>query len=140
MNRSHDERSVYGTIWQYAGGVDEHGRPVQRTKESHPYNYDGFVQERCGENREANATVYTDRLLQWDYDKTRALAKKHFKDTGIDDGGDYWGQRRAKAIEGFLREWNDDPTIRVILVMEYCNVSNGYPPVWRIDYHTSKAN
>lgn len=115
--------------------IDEFGRPVKKTKFTNPYGYDGFVQERCGENHEANGTVYTDRLLQWDYDKTRKLIKKHFKDTGIDVGGDYWDKRPAKAVEGFLREWLEKPELKVILIMEYCNLSNGYP-VWRIDYHT----
>lgn len=118
----------------FGGYVDEHDRPVRRTKHTHPYSYDGFVQERCGKNSEANGTVYTDRLLQWDYELTRKLLKKHFKDTGIDVGGDYWSARPAKAIEGFLRERLNQPELRVILVMEYCNQSNGYP-VWRIDYH-----
>jgi hypothetical protein len=113
---------------------DEHGKQVRRTPASHPYNYDGFVQERCGANSEANGTVWTDHLLQWDYARTRALLKKHFKDTGIDVGGDYWGKRSAEAIQGFLRERLDQPELRVILVMEYCNQSSGYP-TWRIDYH-----
>lgn len=123
-------------IFAYGYGAfrDEHGNVVRRTKYSHPYSYDGFVQERCGENSEANSTVYTDRLLQWDYKLTRQLIQKHFADTGIDVGGDYWGARSAKAIEGFLRERLGHPELRVILVMEYCNVSSGYP-VWRIDYH-----
>ena len=116
-----------------AGFVDEHGQPVRRTKYTHPYSYDGFVQERCGPNSEVTGTVYTDRLLQWDYVLTRKLLVKHFKDTGIDEGGDYWGCRSAEAIQGFLRERLNMPTLRVILVMEYCNLSSGFP-VWRIDY------
>ncbi len=116
-------------------GVDEHGQPVKRTRHTHPYSYDGFVQERCGENSEATSTVWTDRLLQWDYDLTRKLLKKHFADTGIDVGGDCWGSRSAAAIEGFLRERLGKPELRVILVMEYCNQATGYP-VWRIDYRS----
>lgn len=116
--------------------IDEHGNPVKRTKNTHPYNYDGFVQERCGKNEEANGTVWTDRLLQWDYELTRRLMKKHFESQN-DKGGDWWNGRSAKSIEDFLRERLDNPTLRVILVMEYCNVSNGYP-TWRIDYFSEK--
>lgn len=112
--------------------MDEHGNSVKRTKYTHPYSYDGFVQERCGKNEEANGTVYTDRLLQWNHGLTRKLMKKHFE-----DDGDYWNLRSAKSIEEFLRERLENPTLRVILVMEYCNVSNGYP-VWRIDYFSEK--
>lgn len=125
--------NVFGAVW--AGGyVNEFGNPVRRTKFSHPYNYDGFVQERCGANEEANGTVWTDRLLEWDYKLTRKLIDKHFKDTGIDVGGDWWDQRPASAIQEFLRERLNMPKLRVIFVMEYCNQSSGYP-VWRIDYH-----
>lgn len=134
MKRTIDNMNMHEYTWlpQF---VDEHDRPVARTKHTHPWSYDGFVQERVDENSKANSSVYTDRLLQWDYDKTRHLMIKHFKDTGIDVGGDYWNARSAESIEGFLREWTENPNLRVILVMEYCNVSNGYP-TWRIDYHT----
>lgn len=115
------------------GGVDEHDNPVERSKEEYPYSYDGFVQERVLPNSEATSTVYSDRLLQWDYELTRKLMKKHFKDTGIDEGGDWWNNRSAESIQGFLRERLNKPNLLVVLVMEYCNVSTGYP-VWRIDY------
>jgi hypothetical protein len=126
------KNGYFGMVNEF-GYVDEHGNQVQRTKFSHPYSYDGFVQERVMENSESTGSVYTDRLLKWDYKLTRSLMKKHFKDTGIDQGGDYWDKRSAKAIQGFLRERLSSPTLKVTLVMEYCNVSNGYP-VWRIDY------
>ena len=115
--------------------VDEFGEPVKRTKHTHPYNYDGFVQERgCKVNPEmTQSTVWTDRLLEWDYKLTRDLIKKHFADTGIDVGGDWWDCRSASSIQEFLRERLERPTLEVNLVMEYCNQSSGYP-VWRIDY------
>lgn len=116
----------------YGGRVDEHGNPVKRTKEEYPYSYDGFVQERVHPNSKSTGTVYTDRLLQWDYTKTRKLLKKHFESIS-DKGGDYWSGRSAESIQKFLRDWFADETIVVTLVMEYCNVSNGYP-TWRIDY------
>jgi len=114
--------------------VDENGQPVKRSKEEYRYNYDSFVQERCGENSEINGSCYTDRLLQWDYELTRKLIKKHFADTGIDVGGDYWDQRSAESIQGFLRERFGKPNLRVILVMECCNQSTGYP-LWYIGYN-----
>ncbi len=109
--------------------VDENDRPVLRTKHCYPYSYDGFVQERCGHNSEANGTIYTDRMLGHDYERTRELISKHFPDKP----GDIWSGRSAAAIEGFLREWLGQPELRVILVMEYCNLASGYP-YWRFDY------
>lgn len=114
--------------------VDEYGAPVQRTRQTHPYNYDRFVQERCGENSEVNGNIYSDRLLMDDYDLTRALLIKHFKDTGIDGGGDDYRHRPARAIEAFLRERLKQPHLRLILVMESCNVASGQP-LWDFGYH-----
>ncbi len=107
--------------------VDEYDNPVHKTKYEHPYSYDGFVTYRNGKNEEANITLYSDRLLQWDYNKTRELMKKHFGNSG-----DYYDNRSPKAIESFLAEYTNNPTLKLIFIMEYCNASNGYP-VWRFD-------
>lgn len=112
--------------------VDEFDKPVVRTKQSHPYSYDGFVTYRNGKNEEATGTIYSDRLLQWDYAKARNLMMKHFSESG-----DYWDSRSPEKIQSFLQDWTDERNLKLILVMEYCNVSNGYP-VWRFDYAVSK--
>lgn len=119
--------------WIGISAIDEHGRPVRRTKSEYPYSYDGFVQERCGKNSEATGTVYTDRLLQWNYKNTRRLLRKYFYDGKNEwSCGDSWRDRSAERIGKFLSEWFRRK-VRVVLVMEYCNASNGYP-IWRIDY------
>lgn len=107
--------------------VDEHGNAVERTKSTHPYSYDGFVSWRGGKNEEVTGTVYSDRLLQWDYAKTRSLMAKHF---GND--GDYYSNRSPENIQSFLSEMFGHE-VKLILIMEYCNQSSGYP-VWRFDY------
>lgn len=127
------ESYITGNIVFY-GYVDEHNNPVARPKNRFPYTYDGFVTYRNGENKECTGTVYTDRLLQQDYDKTRKLIAKHF-----DDKGDYWDVRPPEKIQSFLQEWLNEPSLKLVLIMEYCNVSNGYP-VWRLDFSTSKTN
>ena len=116
----------------YSPYVDEFGKPIKRTPFEYPYSYDGFVTYRGGENSEANNTIYSDRLLQWDYEKCRKMMKKHFGESG-----DYWNNRSPKKIESFLKEWCGDKNLKLIFVMEYCNVSNGYP-VWRFDFKTTK--
>ena len=108
--------------------VDEHGTPVKRTKQEYPYSYDGFVSWRGGENKEANNTIYSDRLLQWDFAKHDRLCEKHFGNKG-----QYWNSREPKLIEAFLRDWLVDQNLKLIFVMEYCNVSSGYP-CWRFDF------
>lgn len=115
------------------GAVDEHDKPVERTKREYPYTYSGFVQERVHPNEKANGTVYSDRLRQWDYEKCRRLQKKHFgKET------DYWNNISAATIEKFLRDYWDNDKIEVVLVMEYCNISSGYP-LWRVDYFNPES-
>lgn len=113
----------YGCVY-----VDEHDCPVERTKEEYPYSYSGFVLHRLAPNQDATGTVYTDRLYQWDAKKHDRLCEKYFGDTG-----QYWQNREPGSIEGFLREYLGIPGLRLVLVMEYCNVSSGYP-VWRLDY------
>lgn len=111
-------------------GVDEFDRPVKRSKQEYRYSYDGFVQERVHPNEKANGTIYTDRLSRdMDHKKYRNLQEKHFGKSG-----DWWGSYSAKLIEGFLREALKLPKLEVVFVMEYCNMSSGYP-LWRIDYN-----
>ncbi len=112
--------------------ADEHGKPVSRTKSEHPYSYDGFVVWRGGENKEANDTVYSDRLLQWDYEKYNRLSVKHFGNKG-----QTFSDREPKKIEAFLRDWCDAPELKLVFVMEYCNASSGYP-LWRFDFNANK--
>lgn len=108
------------------GDVDEFDRPVKRRKQEYPYSYDGFVTYRNGENKEINHTIYSDRILHDPkYDK---LSLKHFGDEG-----QMFFNRKPKAIEDFLKDFCDAPNLKLILVMEYCNVSNGYP-LWRFDF------
>lgn len=114
------------------GLVDEFGNPVQRTKHTHPYSYDGFIVWRAGPNEEVNNTIYSDQLLQCDWDKHNKLCQKHFG-----NNAQMWYDRDPEKIEEFLRDWFDNPNLKLIFIMEYCNVSNGYP-VWRFDIKTKE--
>jgi hypothetical protein len=109
--------------------VDEHGNPVERTKEEYPYSYDGFVTWRGGENSEANSTVYSDRLRLWDRGKGKldALLEKHFGDSS-----DHWFDRSPEAVEAFFQDYLNKPGLKLIFIMEYCNQATGYP-LWRFD-------
>lgn len=113
-------------------GVDPDNEPGRRTKLTHPYSYDPITQfvdssvKGCG-------TIYTDRLLQWDFDKHDRLCEKYFGNRG-----QHWDTREPKKIEAFLRDWLDDQNVRLAMVMEYCNVATGYP-TWRLDYGTTES-
>lgn len=108
----------------YARYVDIKGNPVERTRDKHPYSYDAYVQWRGGENHLITEAIYSDRMMQRDYNKFRDLCEKHFGDTG-----QMFGSRKPKKIESFLRDYLEKPALKLIVIQECCNVSSGYP-IW----------
>ena len=129
-SRQIDKRySMFGTL---SGYVDEYDNPVERTPMTHPYSFDGYVEWRGGKNEKVNATVYSDRLWQWDYNKYNECMQKVFgNQKQMFDNND------NNKIEQMLRLYMNNPKLKLILVMKYCNWSNGYP-VWRFDYNTNQ--
>ncbi len=116
----------------FVQAVDEYDNPVEKPQREFPYSYSPFVTYRAGKNEEANETAYSDRLLQENYKKARKLMQKHFGESG-----DWWDSRSPAKIEAFLQEWTKDKGIKIIMIMQCCNVSNGNP-YWRFDYKKSK--
>ncbi len=112
--------------------VDENGKPVKRTRDEYPYNYDGYVTWRGGENSEMKCTAYSDRLHQEDSKKYDKLCMKHFGNKS-----QFFSGREPKQIESFLQDWLNDKSVKLILIMEYCNKSSGNP-YWRFEYNQSK--
>ncbi len=129
LNMDFDDLSMPPHFYRgYTGYIDEHGKPIKRTPQTHPYLYEGFVEKRLGPNSEATGTVYSDRLRQWDASKAKACKLIAFgRDT------DNYSSFSAEQIQTYLREYLDEPELKLILVMQYCNQSSGYP-VWRFDY------
>lgn len=125
MHRLLYERSALN-----GGPVDLEGRPVKKTKISNPYNYDGFVLHRLGPNGDIDGCSYTDRIFQWDRDKAQRCAEEHMDDRR-------WDMVRPEQIQAFLRAFFDDPEIRLIAVMEWCNQATGYP-TWSLHYKSGK--
>jgi len=99
---------------------DWDGNAVERTPNEYRYSYDAYVQYKKEDKYEH--CVYSDRLLQWDYEKHNKLCKNHF-----DNEGQYWDNRSIENIEAFLRDYYDKQDLELIGKMEGCNVSNGYP-------------
>lgn len=112
----------------FCSGVDEHNNPVKRSKIDFPYSYDGFVIWRGLPQAELTNTIYSDRIKQhFKFEHLDALCKKHFGECG-----DSFYSRKPKDIESFLQELYEKPNYKLGLIMEYCNVANGFP-VWRFD-------
>jgi hypothetical protein len=119
---------MYHEFYPYAG---------KKSKWDYPYSYDPFMvwyndevktlQDDDGQLRDVS-TIYTDRLLQWDWDKHNELCRKHFGDEG-----QLWNDRDPKKIQAFLCDWTDKKIV-LIANVQYVNVSNGYP-VWRLDFY-----
>ena len=112
--------------------VDEFDQPIERDPHQYPHSYNSFVIWRGGPNSESTGTIYSDHLFREDSKKYGALSMKHF---GND--GQIFCERRPEQIEAFLREWIEDPTLKLILVVQCCNQSNGNP-LWRFDYHSNR--
>lgn len=102
---------------------------LSKTKYSHPYTYDPFLiffNEEA--KQEPTDSIYTDRLLEWDWDKHNHLCQKHFSNQG-----QYWNDRDPKKIEAFLCDWVGKK-VTLVANIQYVNMSSGFP-VWRLDFY-----
>lgn len=79
-----------------------------------------------------NNSVYSDRLLQWDWDKHNELCMKHFGDES-----QWWDNRNVEKIQDFLRDYLDDDSIILCEILKDKNRSNGYP-IWLFQYKSKK--
>lgn len=126
IGRTMVERKRKGVPKQYQKFLPEN---LKKGRYAYPYTYDPFLiffNEKATQG--ATGTIYTDRLLQWDYEKHNLLCKKHFGNEG-----QYWHDREAKKIEAFLCDWTGKKIVLVANI-QYVNMSSGYPQ-WRFDYY-----
>lgn len=124
QTNSEDMAVIYHKFFPHTG---------MKSQNDYPYSYDAFmvwyndkIKNLC---EKKVSTIYTDRLLQWDWDKHNRLCRKHFGDEG-----QYWDKRDPEKIQAFLSDWHGKPVILVANI-QYVNISNGYP-VWRLDFYT----
>jgi hypothetical protein len=108
-------KGIYTNRENYFGGVDENGDPVEKTKKDYPYTYSG-------------------RMSQWDYSKY----EKCRKEAANTDKGELAGYyNNPRVVEKLLQLYFEDQSIKLVMIMEYCNQSSGYP-CWRFDYTQEK--
>jgi hypothetical protein len=100
-----------------------------KSKFDYPYTYSPIIifGEDTGKEQEC---VYSDRMFQWDYEKTEKLLIKYFGSPG-----QYFNDKDPAQIEKFLQERFDYPNLKLLMIVEWCNVSNGYP-LW--SFHFTK--
>ncbi len=107
-------------------------KPSNRTKHSHPYSYDNICVYAV--EKQATGGAYSDRMIQWDYEKFERLNKEHFGNRS-----QYWSDRSPNQIEAFLRDYFDKPNLQLVLVIESCNQASGYP-VWYFGYNDAEVS
>jgi hypothetical protein len=112
--------NIYGCEGHYEY-LDLDGNPVKRSRESHPYNYDEYVIWQKDYKKASANVVYSDRLLQWDYDKFNECCMKVWGNEG-----QYFSNRESDDIEKFLSLYFGK-NINLTAITQGCNVSNGYP-------------
>ena len=112
--------------------VDENGNMLfnisegKKTPLTHPYNYDPFV---IWENEQkAEGSVYSDRMLQWDYEQFNKSVKAVFGDTRQIFTGS-----TPEQIQELLRLYFEKPDLILCKITQHCNQSTGNP-IWRFDY------
>lgn len=110
--------------------LNANGKAVARSVGEYPYSYEPFLTNRLLPQSQANSSVYSDRLYQWDSEKFNKLCLKHFGDQG-----QCFYDREVTKIEAFLREYNNKPELQLVSIEQGCHVSNGYP-FWVFHYCT----
>lgn len=106
----------------YIGDIDADGELRTNNEYSSPYSFHEYALETRGDKSKIDQWVYSDRLLQWDYDLTRKLMKEYFGESG-----DFYDHREFDDIQDFLRDRLCASELELISIRKGCNISNGYP-------------
>ena len=113
-----------GEILMVTGGVPYQPEHYEvKDKLHHPYDFSPIIlfgREDEVKKSDRNC-VYDDRMFQWDskkYDKALESASDK-------NGMMHWNNK--KAVQKLMDEYYGKGTHRVYMVVEWCNVSNGYP-------------
>ena len=118
--------------------IDIHGHKIERAPEQFPYNYDTYVLwKRVGFDKDdAYDAVYSDRMMDWNYDKFASCCQKIFG-----DAGQCFDNRKPEDIEVFLNEYFDELHVKIELlaVLKGCHHGNGNP-LWVFIYKGDKIN
>jgi hypothetical protein len=102
-----------------------------RLRNECPYSYSPILRYQAEGDPKGQTTTYHDRMMQWDYDKYGDSAEA----AGFNPPRKQMGLEREspETLEKFLRIYFDDDSIKLIRMIEYCNMSSGYP-IYRFDY------
>lgn len=106
-----------------------------RSKRGWPYSYDPFtIWGEPSQHKDCNTSDYTDRLSEWDHNKYERIAAEVYKVDGEPQFPFREHNCRGDLIEKFLQRYYDNPRIKLLRVVEYCNSSTGFT-TYRLDYN-----
>ena len=111
---------------------DIHGREVKRYRCKYPYSYDPYCIYKSNNWTPDDVVNYSDRLMQWDYDKFTKCMKMIWGE----NCGQYFNNKEPKDIEKFLNLYYAK-NIELTGIEQGCNVATGYP-YWIFYYKTEE--
>ncbi|MFS1429230.1 hypothetical protein LMH73_019290 [Vibrio splendidus] len=101
-------------------------KPIQRTKQSHPYSYEPF--ETFNNGRKSSSSVWSDRIRQQNPKKFN----KSCNEVWGNDGHDF-DTRQPDEIERFLQVLFDNNDIKLNCIVETCDHSSGIS-LWHFSF------
>lgn len=101
-------------------GLD--GKPISCTPQTHPYSFDPYVIYKDNKWSINDEAVYSDRMMQWDYNKFNDCAKEVWN-----DHRQLFDSASPEELEKFLQLYFGSGFIELTAILKGCNQSNGYP-------------
>ena len=99
-----------------------HGQPIEKTQRDYPYSYDAYCVYKSDNWSPMDDVCYSDRLMQWDYDKFTDCMKEVWGERA----GQYFDNKEPEDIQKFLR-WYYSRNVVLTGIEKGYNVGNGYP-------------
>ena len=75
-----------------------HGQPIEKTQRDYPYSYDAYCVYKSDNWSPMDDVCYSDRLMQWDYDKFTDCMKEVWGERA----GQYFDNKEPEDIQNFL--------------------------------------
>ena len=101
--------------------TNSNNKPIKITEKEYQNYYAPHIVWKGKEDIKESNTVYSDRLIQWDYEKYNECCKSIWNNEG-----QYFNNREPEDIEKFLNLYFNKK-VKLTAIMRGCNVSNDYP-------------
>lgn len=125
---------MFGDRKDFAKKMKDMGFKIEGTSLDeilNPYSFHPYV--TWGDKKDkVTGSVYSDRLYQWDSELHDDLCLKYFGNKG-----QTWNpiDRSPEVIEKFLRDYLNDPELKLVYIEKHCHMASGYP-IWFFAYYS----